>query len=128
MICLQNANAYFKGRTVGAYWEEYSGNQKEAAINQARRDLARALHRPMKDDGDDYKEGDTKCDEFAVYEQALYSLLKDAQPMGGGSAVPSLEPDEAQTPRKTLAVGNDKWSIEALAWLCDKLSIVTRLG
>lgn len=128
MICIQNANAYFKGRTIGAKWAEYSAEQKTAAIDQARRDLSRALRRPMRDDESPYREGDTKRDEFAVYEQAVYSLLRDAQPNGGGSSVPSLDPDEPKPRSNTLAVGGGKWSIEALSWLCDKLSVCTRLA
>lgn len=128
MICIQNANAYFKGRTIGAKWAEYSAEQKTAAIDQARRDLSRALRRPMRDDEPPYREGDTKRDEFAVYEQAVYSLLRDAQPNGGGSSVPSLDPDEPKPRSNTLAVGGGKWSIEALSWLCDKLSVCTRLA
>ena len=128
MICIQNANAYFKGRTIGAKWAEYSAEQKTAAIDQARRDLSRALRRPMRDDEPPYREGDTKRDEFAVYEQAVYSLLRDAQPNGGGSSVPSLDQDEPKPRSNTLAVGGGKWSIEALSWLCDKLSVCTRLA
>lgn len=127
-ICIQNANAYFKGRTIGARWAEYSAEQKTAALDQARRDLSRALGRPMRDDEPPYREGDTKRDEFAVYEQAVYSLLRDTLPSGGGSSVPSLEPDEAKPASNTLAVGGGKWSIEALSWLCDKLSVVTKLA
>ena len=128
MICIQNANACFKGRTIGAKWAEYSAEQKTAAIDQARRDLFRALRRPMRDDEPPYREGDTKRDEFAVYEQAVYSLLRDAQPNGGGSSVPSLDPDEQKPRSNTLAVGGGKWSIESLSWLCDKLSVCTRLA
>ena len=42
MICLQNANAYLKSRTLWDAWDEYSSDQKEMAITQARRDLSRA--------------------------------------------------------------------------------------
>lgn len=127
-ISIQNANAYFKGRTIGARWAEYSAEQKSAAIDQARRDLSRALGRAMRDDEPPYREGDTKRDEYAVYEQAVYSLLRDTLPNGGGSSVPSLEPDESKPRANSLAVGGGKWSIEALSWLCDKLSVCTRLA
>lgn len=128
MISVGNANAYFEGRTVGKFWDEYSGEQKEAAITQARRDLARAIGRPMNDDEPPYVEGDRRRDEYAVYEQALYTLLRDTNPEGGGSAVPSLNGDEVRQKNATLAVGGGKWSIEALSWLCDKLSIVTKIA
>lgn len=128
MISVGNANAYFEGRTVGKFWDEYSGEQKEAAITQARRDLSRAIGRPMNDDEPPYVEGDRRRDEYAVYEQALYTLLRDTNPEGGGSAVPSLNGDEVRQKNATLAVGGGKWSIEALSWLCDKLSIVTKIA
>lgn len=128
MICVQNANAYFQGRTVGKFWGEYSGEQKVAAIAQARRDLARAIGRPMKDDEPPYEEGQKKRDEFAVYEQALYSLLRDANPEGTGEALPSLNGDETRSKLTLMSVGGGKWSIEALSWLCDKLTVVTKIG
>lgn len=128
MICLQNANAYLKSRTLWEAWNEYSGDQKEAAITQARRDLSRALGRPMKDDEPPYQEGDTKRDEYAVYEQAAYSLLTNALPKGGGSMTPSLTPDETKPKGHTLADGYGKWSKEALSWLADRLTVVTRLA
>ena len=68
MICLQNANAYLKSRTLWDAWDEYSSDQKEMAITQARRDLSRALGRPMADDEPPYQEGDRRRDEYAVYE------------------------------------------------------------
>lgn len=128
MISLQNANAYFKSRTLCEAWNEYSGEQKEMAILQARRDLSRALGRPMNDDEPPYQEGDTKRDEYAVYEQAAYTLLRNALPKGGGSSTPSLTPDETKPKGQTLSTGGGKWSMEALAWLADKLSVVTRLA
>jgi len=128
MISVGNANAYFKGRTLCKNWNEYSGEQKEAAITQARRDLARALRRPIRDDEPPYQEGETKRDEYAVYEQARYTLLRDVAPEGSGDAVPSLDGDEVKVKNTSLAIGNGKWSVEALSWLCDKLSVVTKLA
>lgn len=128
MICLQNANGYFKGRTIGDSWDEYSGPQKEMAIQEARRDLSRALGRPMRDDEPPYQEGDTKRDEYAVYEQAAYTLLRSTLPKGVGKATPSLEPDEAKPKGMTLTEGYGKWSKEALSWLADRMTVVTRLA
>lgn len=127
-ITLQNANAYFKSRTTGDLWEEYSGEQKQAAIQEARRDLSRALRRPIRDDEPPYREGDSRRDEYAVYEQALYALLVSSMPKGSGDSVPSLGADEVKSKLTSLSVGGGKWSIEALAWLCDKLSVVTKLA
>lgn len=127
-ITVQNANAYFRGHTLGSSWNEYSGEQKDMAIQQARRDLSRALGRALDDEEPPYVEGDTKRDEYAVYEQAVYSLIRSVQPNGGGSSVPSLEPDEAKPKIHQLSIGGGKWSMEALSWLADKLTVVTRLA
>lgn len=128
MISVGNANNYFAGRTVGKFWNEYTGEQKDAAIAQARRDLARALGRPMKDDEPPYVEGDKMRDEYAVYEQAVYTLLRDASPEGGGTSVPPLDGEEVRMKNASMAVGGGRWSIEALSWLCDKLSVVTKIA
>lgn len=120
-ITLERASEYFKTRTTGAAWAEYSAEQKETALVQARRDLARALGRPIRDDEPEYREGDRTRDEYAVYEQALYVLLRDATPKLGGGVVPSLEPDTAQSPRKTIRTGQGKWSAEALSWLARRV-------
>lgn len=128
MITVGGANAYFKAHTHGASWAEYTGEQKSVAIQQARRDLARAIGRPMRDDEPPYVEGEKRRDEFAVYEQALYILLRDVLPEAGGNAIPPLDGDERKTARETLSTGMGKWSIEALSWLSDKLSVTTRLS
>lgn len=120
-ISLEGAREYFKTRTTGATWDEYSAKQKEIAIAQARRDLARALGRPMRDDEPEYREGDKTRDEFAVYEQALFTLLRDMNPSGGGSAVPSLNQDETAVRRHSLGTGAGKWSAEALSWLAQRV-------
>ena len=120
-ITLERACEYFKTRTTGAAWAEYSADQKETAIAQARRDLARALGRPIRDDEPEYREGDQTRDEYAVYEQALYTLLRDAAPKLGNGVIPSLEPDEAQGRAGTLRTGQGRWSAEALSWLARRV-------
>ena len=118
MITVDRANAYFATRTVGAKWNDYSMEQKTAALAQAERDLARALGRAMLDDEAAYAPGSPRCDAYAVYEQAVYSLLRDAQPRAAtGSDLPSLDPDEARKPAYTLARGFDWLSAEARRWL-----------
>lgn len=115
---VDNADAYFKTRTMGKAWEEFSADQRKAAIEQAKRDLSRALGRPMREDEPQYQYGDEVRDEYAVYEQALFTLLRDAQPNGpSGADIPPLEPDEKQDRQYTLGSGRSKWSEEALAWL-----------
>lgn len=117
MIVIENADAYFATRTMGKAWLEFSSEQRKAAIEQAKRDFSRALGRPMKEDEGAYIYGQQTRDDFAVYEQALYTLLRDAQPEITGVSTPSLEPDEKQDKRHTLSAGTGKWSEEALAWL-----------
>lgn len=117
MISVDNANAYFSTRTIGEQWNEYTVKQRQTAIDQAVRDLSRAIGRKIREDEPQFRLGDTRRDEYAVYEQAVFSLIRDVMPAGGGSAVPSLNPDEVKEPRTTLSTGCGKWSMEALAWL-----------
>lgn len=117
MIGIINAESYFASRTMGARWNDYSTEQKEAAIEQAKRDLSRAIGRPMREDEPQYRYGDTQRDEYAVYEQALYLLLRDCNPDVTGVVQPSADPDERQTPGHTLKSGRGAYSEEALAWL-----------
>lgn len=122
-ISVEKAREYFNTRTAGEAWNEYSTAQKETAIAQARRDLSRALGRPMRDDEPEYREGDQTRDEYAVYEQALYTLLRDSAPRGGsGSAVPSINQGEVQTKAHSLSTGKGKWSMEALSWLAKRIT------
>lgn len=116
MINVQNANAYFAGRTIGRAWDEYSGEQKDAAILQAKRELSKI--RPMLEDEPPYQLGDVHRDEFAVYEQAAYLLFRDTLPAGSGELTPSLdEAKERPVPRDL----DGRWSIDALVWLGDRL-------
>lgn len=116
-INVQNANAYFEGRTtLGKYWREFSGEQKDAAILQARCDLSKILHRPLNDDEPPYAEGMEIREEFAVYWQALYTLLRDTLPEGSGEAVPSLEEEKRPSAFRLEGVSG-KWSRRALEWL-----------
>lgn len=117
MICLDNAKAYFASRTMGARWNEFSPEQHTAALEQAKRDLSRAIGRPLREDEPQYRYGDATRDEYAAYEQALYVLLRDCNPDRTGVVQPSADPDERQTPGHTLKTGNGSYSEEALAWL-----------
>ncbi len=125
-ITLQNANAYFAGRTLCRQWNEYSGEQKDAAILQARRDLSRALGRPMRDDEPPYREGDRMRDEYAVYEQAVYALIRSVSPEGSGQLVQPL--DSAETHYlAALNTAGGKFSLDALSWLADEVRVtITR--
>lgn len=121
-INVQGANAYFAGRTLCRQWNEYSAAQKDAALLQARRDLSRALGRPMRDDEPPYKEGDTRRDEYAVYEQAVYSLIRSVSPEGSGNLVQPL--DSAETHFVTsLNTAGGKFSMDALSWLADGVRV-----
>ena len=128
-IDIGGANAYFKSRTSCDDWGSYSVEQRIAAIEQAKRDFSRALGRPLKEDEPPYAYGDRTRDEYAVYEQALYTLLRDAQQKGvTSSSLPSLNPDEAQDPRRIHSTGVGKWSTEALAWLGATLRVEIAKG
>ncbi len=128
MIDIDNANAYFSTRTVGKQWLEFSTDQRKAAIEQAKRDLSRALNRPMRENENPYQYGDTTRDEYAVYEQAIYTLLRDALPDLEGVSVPPLEPDEKQNTSYSMKTGVGKWSEEALAWLGASGRVEVMLG
>ena len=118
MITIDGARAYFTNHVRHGEWEAFGLDQRKAAIEQAKRDLSRALGRAMNEDEASYMFGDRTRDEFAVYEQALYTLIRDAPEMGeAGNPVPSLSPDESTPARHALSSGAAKWSREALAWL-----------
>ncbi len=126
-ITATGASNYFKGTTFSDRWAEYSKEQKEAAIEMAKREFGRALGRPLKEDEPPYQIGDRVREEFAAYEQALFTLLRDAQPKGSGTLVPSLDQDEQKSPSHTLGGSKDHFSTRALAWL-GQLSVITRMG
>ena len=129
MIDLNGAKTYFSTRTMGSAWEEYTTDQRRTAIEQAKRDLSRALGRPMREDEPQYAYGDRTRDEYAVYEQALFSLLRDALPTGsGGGDVSAPVSEDAQVNAYSLAKGKGKWSEEALAWLGSTGRVQTVLG
>jgi hypothetical protein len=127
-INVQGASAYFRTTTFDAKWMEYSTEQRSAAIAQAKRELAKAIGRPMREDEPPYREGDAKRDEFAVYEQAFYTLVRDAEPMGSGAAIPSLDADDRKPVGYTLKDGFGNWSKRALSWLADKLTVTVSLA
>ena len=115
MINVQNANAYFAGRTIGKQWDVYSGEQKDAAILQAKRELSKI--RPMREDEPPFQLGDVHRDEYAVYEQAMAMLLRDTLPGGRGELTPSL--DEAKERPVPRFYG--RYAVDALVWLGDRL-------
>ena len=128
MIDVNGADAYFATRTMGEHWKEFSADQRKCAIEQAKRDLSRALGRAMREDEPQFKYGDQTRDEYAVYEQAVYTLLRHVNPSGTGVDIPSLEPDEKQDRQYTLGTGRGKWSEEALAWLGVSNRVETVMG
>lgn len=128
MIDISNANAYFAAHPMGAVWKEYAELQRTTAIEYAKRELSRALGRAMKEDEGPYSYGERVRDEYAVYEQALYVLLRDCQPKSTGVVMPSAEPDEAQPVAHTMASGKDHFAAEALRWLGGSVRVETVLG
>lgn len=73
----------------------------------------------MREDEGPYAEGQRKRDEFAVYEQAIYSLMRGAQPEGKRAVVQPL--DSAESVEKLKASPAGKFSMEALSWLGDSV-------
>ena len=127
MIDARGATEYFKATTFAAKWAEYSDDQKKAAIEMAKREFARALGRPLREDEQPYHLGDAVREDFAAYEQALYTLLRDTEPNGGGSAVPSLDQDDRNAPAVTLGGSKGQWSPRALSWL-GQIGVIARMG
>lgn len=128
MICVEAADGYFEGTTLFQAWSQYSKEQQAAAISMAKREFGRALGRALREDEPPYKAGDTVREEFAAYEQALYTLLRDAQPNKGGNAVPSLDQDDQRSPAFTLSGASGQWSPRALSWLAGSIGVVARNG
>ena len=126
-ITSQGASEYFQSTTFSDRWAEFSAEQKKAAVEMAKREFGRALGRPLREDEPPYQIGDRTREEFAAYEQALFTLMRDAQPKGGGSMVPSLDQDDQQPVAHTLGGSQNQFSTRALAWL-GQLSVVTRMG
>ena len=52
MIDVGNASVYFASHPMGSNWAEYSTEQRTGAIEYAKRELSRALGRPMKEDAE----------------------------------------------------------------------------
>ena len=127
MIDARGATEYFKATTFAAKWAEYSDDQKKAAIEMAKREFARALGRPLREDEPPFQLGDRTREEYAAYEQALYTLLRDTEPNGGGSAVPSLDQDDQHAPAVTLGGSKGQWSPRALSWL-GQIGVIARMG
>lgn len=126
-ITAQGASEYFASTTFADWWAEYSSEQKEAAVEMAKREFGRALGRPLKEDEPPYQIGDKIREEFAAYEQALYTLMRDAKPKGGGALVSALDQDDQSPPAHTLGGSKNQFSTRALAWL-GQPSVVTRMG
>ena len=129
MICIDEADAYFSAHPMGKVWKEYSTEQKTGALEYSKRELSRALGRPLREDEPQYRYGDKTRDEYAAYEQALFVLLRDAQPnSAGGVVMPSAEPDEAQPATHTMASGRNHFAAEALRWLGGNVRVETVRG
>ena len=120
MIDITQADAYFRANhhTHATFWGRYSKDAREGAVAEAKRLLARALRRELCENLPAYKLGDTRRDDFATFEQALFLLRVGASSINGGSspypaAVPVAGSDD-QEPEETYAGGICK---AALAWL-----------
>ena len=127
MIDARGATEYFKTTPFSAKWAEYSDDQKKAAVEMAKREFSRALGRPLDENEPPFKFGDRTREEYAAYEQALYTLLRDTEPNGGGSAVPSLDQDDRNAPAVTLGGSKGQWSPRAMSWL-GQIGVIARMG
>jgi len=126
-ITVERATKYFGMTTFAAKWGEYAREQRVVAITMAQREFARALGRSLLDDEPEYVMGDQVREEFAAYEQALYTLLRDVEPTGSGTAVPSLDQEVRKAPAFTVGGVKGQWSPRALAWL-GHIGTVSRNG
>lgn len=120
MIDITAADAYFRSsnHTQAALWGRFGAQARQGAVAEAKRLLARALRRALDENLGAYELGDTRRDDFAAFEQALFLLRTNPVPITGGnspypSAVPMPE-DEADQPEETFAGGICK---AALVWL-----------
>ena len=126
-ITAEGASAYFAKTTFSEQWAAYSRDQKGAAVQMAKREFARAIGRPLNEDEPPYVDGDAVREDYAAYEQALFTLLRDCQPHGTGTAVPALDQDDQKSPAYTLAESKGQWSPRALAWL-GSIGVIARRG
>lgn len=130
MIDVEGANKYFRTRTVFEQWNEFSTEQQSGAIEQAKRDLSRELGRVMNENEQPYQMGQKRRDEYAVYEQAFYSLMIYSFPTGNDSTVVSPLPNDEENYQFENGAGRHlegygKWSKEALLWLADRVTVET---
>lgn len=120
MIDVTQADSYFRANnhTQAAQWGAYGHDARTGAIEEAKRILARALRRPMNEGLAPFRMGDTRRDDYAVFEQALFLLRSSPTGiMGGASPYPPSVPvpeSEDQEPERTYAGGVCK---AALIWL-----------
>ena len=117
MIDYAASLTYFRNHPHGAVWTAAGATQGAAAIAHARRTLSRALARPLDDYETTYIEGDTEREEYAVYEQALWSI-ENGIVAGGDGATPlpvlSSSPDSPDSARQS---DRQFFAPEALRWL-----------
>lgn len=83
---------YHPNNHLQAYsWRKYNADEKNAAFNQAKRELEVSLGRDLEDPDDD----DVYRDDYAHYEQALYILENTPRQLQDGVAqVVDLAKDE----------------------------------
>ena len=110
-ITFSNADEYFAIEThidAGA-WTAFAATQRSAAVETARRQLERALRRPL---------GSGKYDDKACYEQALW-LLKTHTVADGSGAMPYPVANDAEMAEGAapLPLNRKQFADEALRWL-----------
>jgi len=113
-IDIRGAGEYFRSHAKATMWPQYSPEEQEGAIEQAKRDLSRKFGRAIDEDEPPYQHGDQQRDEYAVYEQALHALEQIGVGNGRGSDVPALK---GSSEAEVLPGKNPpKFCQEALCW------------
>lgn len=116
MINIEGANKYFAiGNHAHAnVWNRFTNSNREGAVSSAIKVLSRALRRPLNMNELEYKQGDYRREEYAVYEQALHMLkngkVSDAS-TGDAMSILTGTNDVAQVTESPL------FAPEALRWL-----------
>lgn len=124
-ITHENAAAYFGTHPEGHIWTQAGDTAQQNVLAQARRQLARALGRALSDTEAAYVEGDTRRDEYAVYEQALWLIKNGVVANGEGSAPDALLTADGADPGQPARRDTRVYGPEALRWLGYRGAVVT---
>ena len=121
-IDFTGAQSYFAGANhpKASVWAAFSQQQRQGAVEGAKRILSRELGRALREDEPPYEYGDRKREEFAAYEQALYMLEIGAVADGATDApiaVLTGRGDTADAGQEAASRYAPHLSAAALRWL-----------